>query len=92
MQCSVQMDRRLGVDDDDLAAGRDVVLQQPVGVGHHEVGLELDARVAPGRGDHVGPERQVGHEDPVHDVPLDAVDSRDAQCLDLCAEGGEVGR
>ena len=91
MQRSVQMGRRLGVDDDDLAAGG-VALQQPVGVGHHEVRLELDTRVAPGRCDHVGPERQVRHEDPVHHVPLDAVDSRHAQCLDLCAEGGEVGR
>ena len=44
-----------------------------------------------GGGDDVGPEREVGHELAVHDVPLDEVDAGLLQGGDLLAEPGEVG-
>ena len=39
----------------------------------------------------VGPDRQVRHEVAVHDIPLDALDTRLLEGLTLLAQAGEVG-
>ena len=83
--------RGLGVHDQQLAAGVDVARRQLVGLLHHEVGLEGHGGVGAARRDHVGPEGEVGHELPVHHVPLDAVDAGLLERGHLLAEPGEVG-
>ena len=90
-QGSVEVGRRLGVDDEEIAAGVDVLGRQQVRVGDHEVRLEPHVGVGPAGGDHVGSEREIRHEVAVHDVPLDAIGAGFAQPSTLLAEVGEVG-
>ena len=89
---AVQVGAGLGVHDDDLAAGLDVLVHQLVGVHHHQVRLEGDVDVRPTGLDHVGPEGQVRHEHAVHHVELDPVDAGLLERDALLAEPGEVGR
>ena len=88
---AVQVRACLGVHDQPLAAGVDVLGGHHVGRQHHQVRLERQRRVPARRRDHVGPEREVGHELAVHHIPLDPVDTRRFQRGDLLAELGEVG-
>src|SRR3954468_9672464 len=85
------MPARFGVDDDDFTARLDVAVHQLVGLLHHEVGLERHADVGATGGDDVGAEGEVGHEAPVHHVPLDAVDAGGLEGGDPLAELWEVG-
>ena len=71
----MEMDAGLGVDDQPLAPGLDVVGRHHVGGQHHQVGLERDVGAIPTGADHVGAEREVGHELPVHHIPLDQIDA-----------------
>jgi hypothetical protein len=80
------------VHDDQLAPGVDVAVEHGVGLLDHEVGLERHGDVRAAGGDDVGAEGEVGHEAPVHDVPLDAVDARLLEGDDLVAQPREVGR
>ena len=89
---AVQVTTGLGVDDDELAARFHEPGQQPVGLVHHEVGLERDLHQRADGGDHVRPEGQVGNEAPVHHVPLDPVHAGLLEGSHLVAEAGEVGR
>ena len=87
----MQVRARLGVHDQPLAAGLDVLGGHHVGRQHHQVGLERQRRVPPGRRDDRRAEGQVGHELPIHDVPLDAIDASRLQRGDLVAQPAEVG-
>ena len=87
----MQVEACLGVDDDHLTAGFDVASHQLVGLDDHEVRLERHGDEVAGGSDDVGPEGQVGDEDAVHHVPLDAVDAGLLEGLALVAQPGEVG-
>ena len=91
---AVQVRARLGVHDQALAAGLDVLGPSIwSGVLDHEVGLERHAHLPADRRDDVGTERDVGHELAVHHVPLDAVDSRPSRARSPPRrDGPEVGR
>ena len=90
-KCAMEVGARLGVNDQPLAAGANVLGGHDIGRQHHQVGLERQRGVLAGRGDHVGAEGEVGHELAVHHVPLDPVDSGGFQGGDLLAQLGEVG-
>jgi hypothetical protein len=47
--------------------------------------------VRPAGGHDIGAEAQLGHEPPIHDVPLDAVDASGVQLGDLVSQSGVVG-
>jgi hypothetical protein len=79
------------VDDQHLATGLDVEVHEPLGLDHHEVGLERHVGVRTARPDHVGADREVGDEDAVHHVPLDPVDAGRLERRHLRPEAGEVG-
>ena len=89
---AVEVGAGLDVDDDQLAAGLDVEMEEIVGVADHQMGLEADGGPAPAGGDDVGPEGQVGDEVTVHHIPLDAIDPGLLEGGDVVTEPGEVGR
>ena len=68
----------------------DVLGGHHVGRQHHQVRLERQRGVRPGRGDDGGTEREVRDELAVHHVPLDAVDAGRLERGDLLAEAAEV--
>jgi hypothetical protein len=74
------------VDDDRLAPRLGEGPEPRIRVLDHEVGLEGHAGPGAAGGHDVGAEGQVGHEPPVHDVPLDAVDTGAFQLGDLRTE------
>ena len=76
----------LGVDQHRVAAGLDVERSQLVGLHHHEVGLEVQVHQRPACRHHVGSEGEVGHEHPVHDVPVDPMGARLGNGLALLAQ------
>ncbi len=90
-QRTVQVDGRLRVDDQPLAAGLEPPVEHRLGRADHELGLEGERGVQPGSGDDVGSERDVGHELTVHDVPLDTVGPGGLELRDFVAEPREVG-
>ena len=67
-------------------------LELLIGRLNHEMRFERQAGVLAGRRHDVGPERDVGHELTVHDVPLDPVGARRLQRGDLVPETGEISR
>ncbi len=91
-EAAVQVDRGLGVDDEQFAAGLGVLDEHHLGRVHHQVRLEGDRHGRAAGGDHVGPEREVRDELAVHHVPLDPVDAGVFERLALLAELGEVRR
>ena len=67
------------------------VLQVAPGLGHHEVAVEEQRRVAPQRRHHRRPDRHVRHEVPVHHVDVEPV-GRGRHLPDLLGQQPEVGR
>ena len=65
---------------------------EPARFVHHEVGLERHRDMGSDRGDHIGAEREVGHEAPVHHVELDSIDAGFLEGDALVAEAGQIGR
>lgn len=88
---TVQVRAGLDVHDHQLTTRLDPARQHQVRLDDHQMRLEPEPDQRAARGDDVGSERQVGHEPPVHHIPLDPVDPRLLQCLALVAETGEVG-
>ena len=74
-----------------VGAGLGERLQIVAGVGHHQVAVEVGVGVAADGGHHRRPDRQVGHEVPVHDIHVQPV-GLGPDPVDLGSEGGEVGR
>ena len=87
----MQVCARFDVNDQPVAPGAHVLGSHDVGGQYHQVRLERQRRVLARRGDHIGAKRQVGHELPVHHIPLDAVDAGSLQRGHFFAEFGEVG-
>ena len=70
---AVEVGRRLPVHRDPRGAGGQVVVEQPVGIGDHQVDVERQPRVPRERRDHRRAEGQVGHEVAVHHVDVHEV-------------------
>jgi hypothetical protein len=82
--------QRLDVQGDPVGPGLGQRRQQRLGVGHHEVAVEVAAGVGPQGGDHRRAEGEIGDEVPVHEVQVDPVGGLLDQ-PDLIGELGEVG-
>ena len=63
----------LGVDGDDVGAGLGEGGDEGIDRRNHQMDVEGERTVRPQRPDHLGTERKVGDEMPVHDVDVDAV-------------------
>ena len=81
----------LDVDRAAVGPGVGEVLQVPAGLGHHEVAVEEERRVAPQRRHHGRPDRHVGDEVPVHHVDVEPVGGR-RHLADLLGQQTEVRR
>ena len=84
------------MDADPVGAGVEKLSQQPARIGHHEVDVERQARMAAQGRDHRRANRQVGHEMAIHDVDVQDVGASglaDPCCSSEVREvGGEQGR
>ena len=86
------MGARFDVHDESIAAGLDVARREHIGRECHQVRFErLRGVLASGR-DHVGSEREIGHELAVHDVPLEVIDAGRVEGFDLGTQAGEIAR
>ena len=90
-ELALRVPRRFRVQREDGGAGvcerRDELLR----LDHHQVHVDRQRGDAPYRGDHAGPERQVGHEAAVHDVDVDEVGAPLRHQRHLLGESSEVG-
>lgn len=82
----------LHMDDESTASGFHVSVGENIRCEHHEVSLERLLGVSPSGGDHVGSKGEIRHELPVHDVPLEVIDTGLVERFDLLTETGEVAR
>ena len=83
----------LDVEGDAVAAGRLHVLELPLGLGDHQVAVELSAALVDEAGDrpeHDRPDRDLADEVPVADVEVEDPDARVEQRLELRTEAREV--
>ena len=88
---AVQVGAGLGVHDQALAAGLHVLGSHQVGSQHHQMSFERNSCERASGGDHIWAEGEVGHELPIHHVPLNAIDASSLQGSDFVTEAREVG-
>ena len=89
---AVQVGSRLLMEDQQIAPGLDEGIGVALGPLDHEVNLERQLRPSPHRLHHRDAERQVGHEQPVHDVDVEAVRAAPLGIGDLLSEPQVVRR
>ena len=81
-----------GVHDEALATRFDIALGHHIGRQHHEVRFKRFFSEMPRRCNYIGPKREVGHELPVHDIPLNEVNASGVQCGNGFTQLGEIHR
>src|SRR5207244_13351750 len=70
---SLHVDRRLRMEGEDRCPGGHERLEVALGLDHHQMHVDGFVGEPPQRRDHVGPEREVRHETPVHHVHMQPV-------------------
>src|SRR5258705_1410545 len=92
IELALDMDRRFRVEREHGGPSGserfDVVLR----LDHHQVNVDRLVRELAQRLDHVGPERDVRYEPPIHDVHVQPVGARLQDLLDLLRQPREIGR
>src|SRR5437588_239495 len=98
LQRAVDVERRLGMEADEIGARGREGLHQRIHRLHHQVHVEecasalRPAEVGLECRRHRGPGAEVGHEVVVHDVEMDPVGARGENARHFLAQAGEVGR
>ena len=82
----------LGVNGDDIGAGRGKVLDVWIGGRDHQMHIEGFGGMGAQGADHRRPNGDIGHEMPIHHIHVDIIGARPVDQTNFLAQLGEVCR
>jgi len=90
-QSAVEMGVRFDVDGHDIGAGGDEALDPAIGIDDHQVNVDRQSGGATDRFDQWQADRDIGYEDPVHNVDVNEIRTGGFGGVELLAEPEKIG-